>query len=104
VCWYHERIDGRGGRPIAGTSARARIAPWSFFDATSRRPYRPGFWLPLETAVKELRTHRGTQWDGPVIDAFLAVIEREGVDWEKMNRTMDGDLGDGWPHARKTSP
>ena len=109
VRWHHERIDGRGGPDrLAGEhiplEARIAAVADSFDAMTSRRPYRPGFWLPLETAVKELRTHRGTQWDGPVIDAFLAVIEREGVDWDKMNRTMDGDLGDGWPHARKTSP
>jgi response regulator RpfG family c-di-GMP phosphodiesterase len=109
VRWHHERIDGRGGPDrLAGEHIplEARIcAVADAFDAmTSRRPYRPGFWLPLETAIKELRTHSGTQWDAQVTDSFLDVIEREGVDWDKMNSTMDGDLGDGWPHARKTSP
>ena len=33
------------------------------------------------------------------MEAFLTVLEQGGVDWAKMNRTMDGDLGDGWPYA-----
>jgi len=104
VRWHHERIDGRGGPDrLAGEhipiEARIIAVADSFDAMTSRRPYRPGFWLPLETALKELRTHRGTQWDGIVVDAFLAVVDRDGIDWGKMIATMDGDLGDGWPQA-----
>ncbi len=108
VRWHHERIDGRGGPDrLAGEhiplEARITAVADSFDAMTSRRPYRPGFWLPLETAMKELRTHRGTQWDEHVVDAFLEVVDVGGVDWIKMNRTMDGDLGDGWPHAPTTA-
>ncbi|MBX9928752.1 MAG: response regulator [Gemmatimonadaceae bacterium] len=105
VRWHHERYDGRGGPDrLAGEhiplEARIAAVADSFDAMTSRRPYRPGLWMPLEKALEELRVHRTKQFDPDAVDAFLSVIERGGVDWERMGGTMDDGLGDGWPHRK----
>ena len=43
---------------------------------TSDRPYRKA--LPLEIVTAELHKFSGTQFDPVVVDAFLALLEREG--------------------------
>ena len=74
---HHERFDGRGVPDgLSGTAIplEARIAAVAdAFDAmTSGRPYRRVSRVPLETALAELATCRGTQFDPAVIDAFAA--------------------------------
>lgn len=74
VLYHHERVDG-GGYPegLKGDEIPflARIVGLAdAFDAmTSNRPYRPT--MPLERVLQEIRTHRGTQFAPPVVDAFF---------------------------------
>jgi HD-GYP domain-containing protein (c-di-GMP phosphodiesterase class II) len=78
---HHERYDGEGypdslkGEDIP-LGARI-IAIADTFDAmTSDRPYRRAF--PPEEAIKELKKVKGKQLDPEVVEAFLAILEKEG--------------------------
>ena len=79
---HHERWDG-GGLPdrLAGESIplEARIAAVAdTFDAmTSHRPYRPQ--LPVDATVEELIRCRDSQFDARVVNAFVALVSRKGV-------------------------
>jgi HD-GYP domain-containing protein (c-di-GMP phosphodiesterase class II) len=82
---HHERWDGKGlpdhleGEAIPLEARIAAVA--DTFDAmTSHRPYRPP--LPIPMTVEEIIGHRGTQFDGRAVDAFVSVVgrgERPGV-------------------------
>ena len=69
----HERIDGRGypdglSGPAIPIGSRI-IAVCDAFDAmTSERPYRGP--TDVATALAELRSHAGTQFDPGVVEAF----------------------------------
>jgi HD-GYP domain-containing protein (c-di-GMP phosphodiesterase class II) len=70
----HERYDGLGypdGLAGGAIPVEARIVMCcdAFNAMTTDRPYRSA--LPLEEALGELRTHRGTQFDPDVVDALL---------------------------------
>jgi len=72
---HHERLDGSGlPDGLAGDAIplHARIVTVvDAFDAmTTGRAYRRG--LAPDTALAELRAHTGTQFDGRVIEAFIA--------------------------------
>jgi len=76
VLSHQERWDGGGyPRGLEGEEIPlgARIfAVVDTFDAmTSDRPYRPA--LSIESAVEEVRTFSGTQFDPTVADAFLSI-------------------------------
>jgi putative nucleotidyltransferase with HDIG domain len=78
---HHERIDGKGypyGLIGDAIHPMARIlAIADAFDAmTSQRAYRHG--MDRERAIGELLTGRGRQWDERLVDAFVAVLRREG--------------------------
>jgi HD-GYP domain-containing protein (c-di-GMP phosphodiesterase class II) len=81
----HERWDG-GGYPdgLAGeqipVAARIVSACDAFNAMTTDRSYRKA--LPLEVALGELRANAGTQFAPEVVEALLAVIERETPDWQ----------------------
>ena len=47
---------------------------------TSDRPYRSG--LPLETALEELRSNAGRQFDPRIVEAFLEVAPSFAPDEE----------------------
>jgi HD-GYP domain-containing protein (c-di-GMP phosphodiesterase class II) len=48
------------------------------FDArTSHRPYRRA--LPVQEAVRRLRRGGGRQWEAQLVEAFLDVVEHEGI-------------------------
>jgi two-component system, cell cycle response regulator len=78
VRWSHERIDGNGypdGLEGDEIPIGARIiAVCDAYDAmTSTRPYKPTPMSP-ETALAELRSSAGTQFDPEVVEAFAAVL------------------------------
>ncbi len=79
---HHERWDG-GGYPRGLRAEEIPLAARIFsvadsFDAmTSDRPYRAA--LPLERALGEIGAGAGTQFDPRVAQAFLDLIEEEGV-------------------------
>ena len=81
----HERWDG-GGYPdgLAGEqiplAARIVSACDAFNAMTTDRSYRKA--LPLAVAVGELRANAGTQFAPDVVDALIAVVERDAPGWE----------------------
>jgi putative nucleotidyltransferase with HDIG domain len=76
----HERWDG-GGYPdgIAGDAipreARVVACCDAFNAMTTDRSYRRA--MPLDEAIIELRINAGTQFDPEVVDAVIAVVERD---------------------------
>ena len=84
---HHERYDGRGypkglkGEeiPIEGRL----LAVVDTFDAVmSDRPYRAG--ASLDTALRELLDHSGTQFDPRLVKTFLAVITSGKIDLREL--------------------
>jgi putative nucleotidyltransferase with HDIG domain len=77
---HHERWDG-GGYPdgLAGEAiplnARIITACDSYSAMTTNRSYRAA--MPREEALAELRRCAGTQFDHRVVEAVVAVVERE---------------------------
>jgi len=82
VLAHHERPDGRGyphglrGNDIP-LEARILAVADSYEAMTSDRVYRPA--LTPEVAREELVSCAGTQFDTRVVEAFLAVLDREGT-------------------------
>jgi two-component system, cell cycle response regulator len=73
----HERMDGKGYPDcLSGETiplASRVIAVCDAYDAMiSPRPYRAA--MSPEGAISELRRNSGTQFDPPVVDAFIAVL------------------------------
>jgi len=80
---HHERWDGLGyphGRRGSDTPLEARIvAVADTFDTIAHnRPYKAA--LPPRDAVAEIARCRGRHYDPDVVDAFLAIVDRVGVD------------------------
>jgi HD-GYP domain-containing protein (c-di-GMP phosphodiesterase class II) len=81
----HERWDG-GGYPdgLAGDqiplAARIVSACDAFNAMTTDRSYRKA--LPLAMATAELRANAGTQFAPEVVEALIAVVERDAPDWQ----------------------
>ena len=89
---HHERYDGKGypdgvlhdvsekAQIIAVADRFDKIASWilpvpdSYDAMTSPRPYRDA--LPHETAMEELVSGKGTQFDPKVVDAFQKYYEK----------------------------
>ena len=80
VLAHHERPDGDGypegthGDEIPVESRILAVAD-AYEAMTSDRVYRPA--LTADAARDELRRFAGAQFDGRVVDAFLALMERE---------------------------
>ena len=79
---HHERFDGKGYPDrLAGADiplgARIMAVVDMFVAMTEDRPYRQG--LPLETAVAELRRVAGTQIDPTCMEAFLDLLQSDGL-------------------------
>jgi response regulator RpfG family c-di-GMP phosphodiesterase len=78
----HERWDGRGypdglrGEQIP-LGARIILACDAYTAMTVERPYRRA--MTHSEAIAELRRHAGRQFDLRVIDALVAVLDRERV-------------------------
>jgi HD-GYP domain-containing protein (c-di-GMP phosphodiesterase class II) len=81
VHYHHERFDGTGypvGLAGEEIPLEARILSVAdVFDAmTHERSYRKA--LSRETAITELELAAGTQFDPAVVEAFLALLSRQG--------------------------
>ena len=75
---HHERFDGEGYPDrLAGSAipliARVVAVADAFHAMISKRPYRPP--ISVAGALRELRRHAGTQWDGNVVDAMFSIVE-----------------------------
>ena len=77
---HHERVDGSGypdglrGEAIPLPSRIILIAD-AFEAMTSDRSYRRG--LARQAALRELRTHSGTQFDADLVGAFVTMMESQ---------------------------
>jgi putative two-component system response regulator len=74
VLEHHERLDGKGyPRGLRGDDLLLESKILAVADVTeaksSFRPYRPA--QGVESALSELRQHRGTLYDGDAVDACL---------------------------------
>jgi len=85
VLYHHERWDG-GGYP-AGLEGEeipvgSRIvAVVDAFDAMiSPRAYKLG--LPIDTAIAQIRSEAGTQFDPRVAETFIRVVEDSRAEFE----------------------
>jgi putative nucleotidyltransferase with HDIG domain len=95
---HHERVDGLGyGRGLAGeelsTSARILAAADSFDAMTADRPYRDA--MPEASAVAELRSNAGSQFDPLVVEALIAVLPTLPRDDEAWISDAEGALANG---------
>lgn len=82
VLYHQEWFNGKGypeglsGEEIPlGARIVAVLDAWGAM--TSDRPWRPA--LTTEESLKEVRKGAGTQFDPRVVDAFVATIEKHGV-------------------------
>jgi putative nucleotidyltransferase with HDIG domain len=81
ILYHHERVDG-GGYPagLIGNEiplASRIIAVCSTYDTlTARETYRSP--MTSQDAMAELRRAAGRQLDAELVEAFIAIIEREG--------------------------
>jgi len=84
---HHERVDGQGypdgleGDNIP-LGARILAVADAFQAMTSDRPYRKA--LPMIIAIEELERFKDRQFDTKIVDAFLRVLRRMG-----MNKTTN---------------
>jgi putative nucleotidyltransferase with HDIG domain len=95
---HHERVDGLGyGRGLAGeelsTPARILAAADSFDAMTADRPYRDA--MPEASAVAELRSNAGSQFDPLVVEALIAVLPTLPRDDEAWISDAEGALANG---------
>jgi len=80
---HHEHYSGAGypaglsGDDIP-TGARIIAVADAFEAMTSTRPYRHA--MPLERALKEIKSCSGSQFDPRVVNAFIRVFCRHGID------------------------
>ena len=82
ILHHHERYDGSGYPDgLAGEkipiASRILLVTDAFDAMTHDRPYRKA--RPVKTAVEELTRNKGSQFDPPIVDAFLRVLTREGA-------------------------
>jgi len=81
ILYHHERFDGKGyPEGLAGEAipVMARIVCIAdAFDAmTSKRIYREGIYTQKE-AIEDLKRNRNLQFDGRLVDTFIACLERD---------------------------
>ncbi len=82
ILYHHERVDG-GGYPagLIGNEipiASRIVAVCSTYDTMTTSDTFGGSMAP-EEAMQELRRIAGTQLDSDLVDAFIALLEREGA-------------------------
>ena len=81
IMHHHERIDGRGypmgfaGHEIPEFARVIAVAD-AFDSMTSTRSYRAA--KSVELAIGELRRGAGTQFDPPIVEAFITALKEEG--------------------------
>jgi putative nucleotidyltransferase with HDIG domain len=81
VRFHHERLDGCGYPYAVGADelsplVRIVTAVDAFDAMTSTRSYRRA--LDVEEAIRELRRHAGTQFDGEVVEALAVIVAKLG--------------------------
>jgi putative nucleotidyltransferase with HDIG domain len=86
---HHERWDGAGYPDgLAGYAiprlARLIAVADSYNAMTSDRPYRVA--MTTERAIQQLVLGKGSQFEAPLVDAFIAVLERETEDYRRGKR------------------
>ncbi|MEX2274329.1 MAG: HD domain-containing phosphohydrolase [Actinomycetota bacterium] len=76
--YHHERWDGEGYAGIAGPQvplvARITSVADTYDALTNKRPYKDPW--PVERALEEIASVRGSQFDPDPVDAFFHVRER----------------------------
>jgi HD-GYP domain-containing protein (c-di-GMP phosphodiesterase class II) len=77
---HHERFDGAGypdglAREEIPLLARIIAVADAYNAMTSTRPYRNA--MAPEVAIQQLLNGRGSQFQAELVDAFVAVLERE---------------------------
>jgi putative nucleotidyltransferase with HDIG domain len=82
VLQHHEKLDGSGyPRGLSGDSILKEARVLTVADIveamSSHRPYRPA--LPLESALEEIGSHKGTLYDADVVDACLRLFIEKGL-------------------------
>jgi putative nucleotidyltransferase with HDIG domain len=86
---HHERWDGAGypdglpGRSIPRLARIIAVAD-SYNAMTSNRPYRVA--MTTERAIQQLILGKGSQFEAPLVDAFVAVLERETELYQRGRR------------------
>jgi putative nucleotidyltransferase with HDIG domain len=89
---HHERIDGRGyprglsGKDIPQLSRMISIAD-TYDVMTARDSYRDP--VSQAEAIAELRRVSGAQLDGDLVEAFIRIVERSGLQFQ---HTTDADF------------
>jgi putative nucleotidyltransferase with HDIG domain len=89
---HHERIDGRGyprglvGEQIPRLSRMISIAD-TYDVMTARDSYRDP--VSQAEAIAELRRVSGAQLDGELVEAFIRIVERSGLQFQ---HTTDADF------------
>lgn len=75
--YHHEKMDGSGypdglkGKDIPLFARIISVAD-AYEAMTSDRPYRKA--LPIEKAMQELETFKGTQFDKKIVDIFIQML------------------------------
>ena len=83
---HHERWDGAGypdglsGHAIPRLARIIAVAD-SYNAMTSDRPYRAA--MSTERAIQQLVLGKGTQFESPVVDAFIEILERETMPYQR---------------------
>ncbi|MHB8078922.1 MAG: HD domain-containing phosphohydrolase [Candidatus Krumholzibacteriia bacterium] len=82
IMTHHERVDGSGyPRGLQGLDiplgARILAVVDAFFAMSQERPWHES--RPAAHAVAELRGNAGRQFDADVVEAFVAVLDEEGL-------------------------
>jgi putative nucleotidyltransferase with HDIG domain len=109
---HHERWDGAGYPDgLAGFAiprlARLIAVADSYNAMTSHRPYRAA--MSTERAIQQLLLGKGSQFETPLVDAFVAVLERESEDYRRgrlwdmpadaFQRVLSAENGKGHGHS-----
>ncbi|HTA04819.1 MAG TPA: HD domain-containing phosphohydrolase, partial [Solirubrobacteraceae bacterium] len=95
ILYHHERIDG-GGYPagLIGNEiplASRIVAICSTYDTmTARETYRAP--MPPRDAMAELRKAAGGQLDSDLVESFIAMLERDGVDLGGEEVSFEAEL------------
>ncbi len=85
---HHERWDGRGypnglaGREIPLLARIVAVAD-AFDSMTSKRAYRGA--MTESSAIRELLSHAGRQFDPEIVEAFIATRDGRREDWDRCD-------------------